>query len=285
MLFEVAHDGRHGRFRSIEEILHEEIDKLEQVSRDGHGGDRHAVRLHGARQHHRRLPARQPDRAGGAPVDGQERAGHEHRRERRRRSTARPWPCSRSRCRRPSSRSVSSPPRPRSTATSCARDGSRASDWPKILKATESSPRAPLWIDDSSDIEHPRAAREGAPPPRPRRAGPGDRRLPAADARPRTRADSRVEQVGQISRGLKILARELEGAGDRGIAAVPCRRAAPPTSGRCCRTCARSGQIEQDADLVMFIYRDEYYNPDSERPAWPRSTSPSTATGPTGTSR
>jgi replicative DNA helicase len=27
-----------------------------------------------------------------------------------------------------------------------------------------------------------------------------------------------------------------------------------------------SGSIEQDADLVMFIYRDEYYNPETERP-------------------
>ena len=86
---------------------------------------RHPVGLHGARRDHRRVPARQPDRARRPAGHGQVGVRHQHRRERRARARQGRSPCSRSRCPRRSSPSASSPPRPSSTATTCA--GARSS--------------------------------------------------------------------------------------------------------------------------------------------------------------
>ena len=45
---------------------------------------------------------------------------------------------------------------------------------------------------------------------------------------------------------------------------VPMRAAA--TSGPCCPTCVSRGAIEQDADIVMFLYREGYYDKDTPNP-------------------
>ena len=45
-MLEVAHDDRQKDFRSIDEVLHDELEKLQQLSRERHVADRHAVGLH-----------------------------------------------------------------------------------------------------------------------------------------------------------------------------------------------------------------------------------------------
>ena len=144
-------------------------------------------------------------------------------------------------------------------------------DWPKVVKACNQLESAPLWIDDSSDLGllelRAKARRLHAQEKSRGRDGLG---LVIVDYLQLMRSDdpraNRVEQVAQFSRGLKILAREL-GVPVIGISQLSRAPEQRPDKRPILSDLRESGAIEQDADLVGFLYRDEYYHGDeSEEP-------------------
>jgi len=137
--------------------------------------------------------------------------------------------------------------------------------WPRILEQCNKIAAAPMYIDDTSDIGimEIRAKARRLHQKLRKEDGTGGLGLIIIDYLQLMRADhryeSRVEQVGQMSRGLKILARELEVPV---IALSQLSRAVESRTDKrpLLSDLRESGQIEQDADVVMFIYRDGYYN-------------------------
>ena len=144
------------------------------------------------------------------------------------------------------------------------RKGQVKSLWPKVLKASNILAGSPIWIDTSSDLSTLELRAKARRLHSKEEQGLG---LIIVDYMQLMRADdprqSRVEQVGAISRGLKLLAGELNVP----VLALSQLSRAPelrPDKKPILSDLRESGNLEQDADVVCFIFRQEYYDEDPD---------------------
>jgi replicative DNA helicase len=138
----------------------------------------------------------------------------------------------------------------------------KESEWPKLTDAAAHLSEAPIFIDDTPAI----GLMEMRAKARRLKARHGLALL-VVDylqlAQGLGSAESRQQEISQISQGLKALAKELEIpviAGSQLSRAVEARENKRPILS----DLRESGAIEQDADLVMFVYREEVYKPDRD---------------------
>ena len=139
----------------------------------------------------------------------------------------------------------------------------RDEDWIKIIESTDNISRAPLIIDDNGSITLSEMRSKCRKLKHTENIG-----LIIVDYLQLINKSGKVESqqqfISDISRALKGIARELEvpvialSQLNRAVDSRPDHR--PVLS-----DLRDSGAIEQDADVVMFIYRDDYYNPDTEK--------------------
>ena len=139
-----------------------------------------------------------------------------------------------------------------------------ADDWPRLVAAGDKLMKAPIFVDDTGSITMMELRSKA-------------RRLKSKEPSlgliivdylqlmtSGSSAESRVQEVSQISRQLKVLARDLElpiVALSQLSRAVEQRHDKRPILS----DLRESGSIEQDADIVAFVYRDEYYNEESDQ--------------------
>jgi replicative DNA helicase len=154
--------------------------------------------------------------------------------------------------------------------TQALRSGNvRAEDWPKLVRGVAQVSRAPIWIDDSAGVtlmEIRAKVRRLSSHLNARGEGPLS--LVVVDylqlmVGQNNRSENRQQEIAEISRGLKVLARDLDVPV---LAIAQLSRAVEQRHDKrpLLSDLRDSGALEQDADMVMFLYRDEYYNPDSD---------------------
>ena len=133
-------------------------------------------------------------------------------------------------------------------------------DWQNMANATESLNRLNILIDENSGITVPEMKAKC------RRLG-DQLGLIVIDylqlMHTPKHTDNRVQEVAEISRSLKIMAKELN------VPVLCCCQLSRGPEGRqdkrpMLSDLRESGSIEQDADIVLFIYRDDYYNNEGE---------------------
>jgi replicative DNA helicase len=135
-------------------------------------------------------------------------------------------------------------------------------DWPKISHAISRLGESPIYIDDNPNL----TVMEIRAKARRLKSRLGELGCIVVDylqlMSGRHNAENRQVEVSEISRGLKILARELE------VPVVALSQLSRNLEMRADKRpvladLRESGSLEQDADVVMFLYRDEVYNPES----------------------
>lgn len=135
-------------------------------------------------------------------------------------------------------------------------------DWRKIGEVVNKVETAPMYIDDTASITVSQIRAKCR-----RLKQTQDLQLVVIDylqlMQSSGRSDNRQQEIAEISRSLKILAKELDVPV---VALSQLSRASESRSDKrpMLSDLRESGAIEQDADMVMFLYRDDYYNKETE---------------------